>query len=153
MAIDQDQINRLLDVTSRSDSSDRVFFVDDGNLMTAITWFGRITGTQLSREDLHGRKATGGFFLHTHNDAIGGTAVNVTLRGGSSSSITTDRKVHIFTQDHQLLEEIDTSDTTPGCPTIDITNPGALGRVPRVVTCDGRIEIKFTTRFAYESNR
>lgn len=149
MPIDQDQINLLLDIATPSTQSNRVFMVEKGNMMTAINWFTKITGQQLSLFDLIRNKAAGGFFIHTYNGSINGQPVNVNLRGGSSSSITTERLVLIMSNQYTARDEIWTSSTTPGCPTIDITNPQNLGQVPRVVTCDGRIEIKFTTTFQY----
>ena len=153
MAIDQDQINLLLDVAEPSDSSDRVFFIEKGNMMTAINYFKKITGEALSLQQLTSRKASGGFYLYTHKGRIGQKDVNVTVRGGSSSSVTSVRDVYIFTKDYQLLGHHSAETTTPGVPTLDITNPGALGQVPRIVTCEGRVEFKFTTRYEYVSNR
>lgn len=157
MPIDQDQINRLLDISTESTQSDRVFMIEGGNMATAIDWFKRITGQQLSLFDLTRAKASGdtrakqsgGFFIHTYQGTVNGQQVNVNLRGGSSSSIVTERLVTLMTRDFRYLGEAEYSTTTPGCPTIDITNPGALGAVPRIVNCKGRVEFKFTTTFVY----
>lgn len=149
MPINQMQINRLLDIASPSTQSDRVFMVEKGNMMTAIQWFAKITGQRLSLTDLTSLKASGGFFIHTHNGTVDGKPVNVNLRGGSSSSITTEKLVMLMTKDYRYLGDVESSSTTPGCPTIDITNPQNLAEVPRVITCNGRIEIKFATTHVY----
>ncbi|MCB1955300.1 MAG: hypothetical protein KDG55_06465 [Rhodocyclaceae bacterium] len=149
MAIDQDQINLLLDSAQTSAQSNRVFMVERGNMMTAILWFNRITGQRLSLTDLSRNKAAGGFFVHTYTGSVDGKPVNVNLRGGSSSTITTERHTTILSKDYRLLGEIESSSTTAGCPTIDITNPQSLGKVPRVLHCEGRIEVKFTTTFEH----
>lgn len=149
MPINQNEISNLLSRASPSSQSDRVFMVEGGNMMTAIDWFRRITGQALSLADLSRNKATGGFFIHTYNGTVNGAPVNVNLRGGSSSTITTEKHVLLMTQGHQYLGEIDSSSTTAGCPTLDITNPQNLTLVPSVAHCQGRIEIKFTTTYVH----
>ena len=149
MPINQDQINLLLDSATVSTQSNRVFMVERGNMMTAIQWFTKITGQRLSMRDLTDMRAAGGFFIHTFNGIVDGNPVNVNLRGGSSSSITTEKLVMLMTKDYQVLGEVRSTSTTAGCPTIDITNPQNLGAVPRVVTLKDRFEIKFTTTFVY----
>ncbi|WP_306397480.1 hypothetical protein [Telluria beijingensis] len=149
MPIDQNQINLLLDSSVLSTQSNRVFMVERGNMMTAMSWFTKITGQRLAMADLTRLKAAGGFFIHTYAGNVNGNPVNVNLRGGSSSSITSEKHVMLLTKDYQMLGEIHSTSTTPGCPTIDITNPQHLGGVPRVVTLDGRIEIKFATTYTY----
>lgn len=151
MAIDQGAINNLLDTCNPSDQSDRVLMCENANMMTALNWFTKITGQRLSLAQLTGNKAAGGFYLHTHADTVGGNAVNVNLRGGSSSTITTEYVHDIMTKDHQYLGTVEKTSKTPGCPTIDITNPQHLGQAPRVVNCNGRIEIKFTTTYEYSN--
>lgn len=99
--------------------------------------------------DLTAMKASGGFFIHTHADTVGGNPVKVNLRGGSSSSITTERLVMLMTRDDRMLGDIEPNSTTAGGPTIGITNPQHPGSVPRVVNCVGRIEFKFATTWDY----
>lgn len=147
MPINQDQINLLLDRSNLSTESNRVFIFEKGNMMTAIQWFTRITGQRLSLGDINRRRADGGFFIHTYQGVA--EDINVNLRGGSSSSITTNSLTVLMTHDYRFLDQIESSSVTAGCPTIDITNPQNLGQVPRVLNCEGRIEIKFTTTYRY----
>src|SRR5262249_39645867 len=116
---------------------------------TAMQWFTKITGQTLSMNDLVSNKAQGGFFVHTYAGTVNGNAVNVNLRGGARSSLTTEKMVTLSAKDDRDAGGIGDTSTTPGCATIDITNPQHLSQVPRVVTCQGRIEIKFTTTSVY----
>lgn len=150
MPINELAINSLLDMAVKSDSSDRVYFVEGGNLMTAIEFFTRITGQRLTRTDLSMR-ASGGFFVRTYQDAV--LPINVMVRGGSSSDVSYTRMVHILSHDHQLVDASESSQVAHGVPTLDITSPGSLLAVPRIVNAVGRVEFKFTTRFQYETTK
>lgn len=152
MPINEQVINNLLDNATPSNSSDRVYFVEPGNMMTAMSYFKRITGQQLGLDALS-QKASGGFFVHTYNGMINGQQVNVNLRGGSTSDVTYTRLVHVLSVSHQLVDAEETSQVAHGVPTIDITNPGALNGVPRLQNAQGRVEFKFTNRFSYEATR
>lgn len=152
MPIQQGEINVLLNQSVPSGSSDRVFFIEPANLVTATQWFQRITGVRLSLQQLTGRTAAGGFFFYTHNDRIGPNAVNVTIRGGSSSSVSTTREVYTFTSDYRSLSEFSSTSTVPGVATLELTNPRAFDEVPAFAKLDGRVEFKFTQRSQTETS-
>lgn len=52
MPINEQVINNLLDNATPSSSSNRVYFVEPGNMMTAMSYFKRITGQQLGLDAL-----------------------------------------------------------------------------------------------------
>jgi hypothetical protein len=113
--------------------------------MTALTYFRRITGTNISIQELSARRAEGGFFFVTRSHVIAGTTVNVTLRGGSSSAVTVNREVYGYRRNFQPLFEVHSQSVLPGVPTLDITNPNVLAAVL------GRVE--FTNRTMIEIAR
>ncbi|HEX4948704.1 MAG TPA: hypothetical protein VFZ34_18655 [Blastocatellia bacterium] len=150
MAINQGEINILLGQAASVPNTDRVFFVEPGNMMTALHWFKRITGVELSLPQLTQRKAEGGFFFYTHQDNVNGVAVNVTIRGGSSSPVSTTREVYTYTHDYQPLSNTESQSVLPGVPTLELTNPQAMAEVPKFLTLNGRVEFKFTNRTQVE---
>lgn len=139
MPINQDAVNSLIDNSIPSETSNRVYFVEPANLMTAIDFFKRITGQGVpSLTSMN--VAAGGFFFHTHSENIDGSRVNVTLRGGSSSIVPISRTLCTPSGDERSTYNL------PGCTTLDITNPEALSNVPRFSGNATRVEFKFTQR-------
>ena len=147
MPINQQAINDLLARCEDANNNGvKVYFCDDGNLMTAINSFRRITGQDFNFSTAV--TTAGGFKLQNYQETINGAQVGVNLRGGSSSSVTTERYTMTAPGDKGLT--VSTHDVN-GVPTIDIINPAALTLVPAFMGLATRVEIKFTTRSEFVS--
>jgi hypothetical protein len=148
--INQDAIEDLLNLSNPANMSGRKMFVNDGgNMMTAMNWFKKITGTAYlppipiggpgglvpvgaAREVVD--KGVKQFGLCAHKEVVGLGTLTVCLRGGSSSTLD-----GAWGSPHH------------GPPTIEIFDARLLTLVP---TCQPFlqaakqviVEIKFTTR-------
>lgn len=147
MPIDQQAINDLLaECEDANNNGVKVYFCERGNLMTAINCFRRITGQAFNFATAV--TTAGGFKLQNYQETINGIQVGVNLRGGSSSTVTTER--YTLTAPGAQGVTISTHDVN-GVPTIDVINPAALTLVPAFLGLATRVEIKFTTRSEFTS--
>ena len=172
MPINQAEINKMLSECVDTDNVGRkVFFCENGNLMTAMNYFRAITGQRFdlgiplqpggavapgartatfsSKDENNRTIQVKNFKFNTYGEQIGGTQVSVTLRGGSSSPVTTER--YVLTAGTASGHTTYTSDL-PGVPTMEFQNASALVNVTKFQGLGDRIvEVKFTTRFAFTS--
>lgn len=169
MPINQEEIGKMLSQCIDAKNVGRkVYFCERGNLMTAINYFQKITGSSFdlgipSATDSSGstgsvaRTATfsspfgaiKAFQFNSYTDQVGGTKVTVTLRGGSSSPVKTERYVLTSGDDRGLTYY---TEDLPGVPTMEFQNASALTAVQEFQGIGDRIvEIKFTTRSEFVS--
>ncbi|TDL91034.1 hypothetical protein [Meridianimarinicoccus aquatilis] len=106
----------------------KVWILDGGNMMTAMNHFKQITGEDFNMAALP--TVASGFKLKTVSEAVLGTTVKVTLRGGSSSSIDGPGNKH------------------HGPPTLEIQYAEALTLVPAFLGFKKKtvVEVKYSTR-------
>ena len=168
MPIDQSEIrNMLSQCVDAKNVGRKVYFCERGNLMTAINYFRKITGRSFDI-GIPPAPGVGGppgvartatfsspsgpvkaFQFNTYTDQVGGTNVTVTLRGGSSSPVTTERYV-LTSGDNKGMTHY--THDLPGVPTMEFQNASALTAVDEFHGIGDRIvEIKFTTRSEFVS--
>ena len=135
MAIIQSNIEKVISSAGApaNTSGRKVWIMDGGNMMTAISDFKKMTGMHFDPNKA--RTSPQGFKFETLTERVNGADVTITLRGGSSSVIDTNHGPHA------------------GPPTIEIQNAQVLGEVGAwaayVKPGDGDkviVEIKYTTR-------
>lgn len=168
MPIDQAQITLMLaECVDANNVGRKVYFCERGNLMTAMNYYRKITGQKF---DLGIPLAPGGqvpqgpartatfssqagpvksFKFNTFSENVAGTNVSVTLRGGSSSPVQTER--YVLTAGNANGQTFYTHDL-PGVPTMEFQNASALTAVLAFQGLGDRIvEVKFTTRYEFVS--
>lgn len=170
MPIDQKAVvDMVAACVETSNVGRKVYFCENGNLMTAMNYFRKITGQKFDLgipvggpgSAQHGVARTAtfsssqgpikSFQFNVYKERVGNTDVTVTLRGGSSSPVATER--YVLTSGKDDGSTVYTQDL-PGVPTLEFQNPSALTGVPAFLALGDRmVEIKFTTRYEFTSAR
>jgi|SRR4051794_13094140 hypothetical protein len=171
MPIDQAQITLMLaECVDANNVGRKVYFCEGGNLMTAMNYYRKITGQQFDLGVPLIPLAQGGqappatartatfsspagpvksFKFNTYSELVGGINVSVTLRGGSSSPVQTER--YVLTSGDATGQTVYTHGL-PGVPTMEFQNAWALTAVlPFQALGDRIVEVKFTTRYEFTS--